>query len=1135
MAFHFRQKIKLDSKSGGLLGELIYDISASKNKELFSPTKVIVSNKAVAEWMKDRVADKYNICANLDFVVLPGAVITNIYLDNNPTSVMFNFEHATFILYQFFSNPDIYNDARFEELKPFLFDSQGNLQIYRVYQLAHQVKQIFFEYIFLRTEELFNGKLWSSQSTNWQKVVWDFLIVQIQGLNQKTFLDVFKYFTEAKEIAKLPRELYVFALPSVYPSQLKILLNLSNFTDIYWYYLPISENYYGDLLAPSARLKLEKKLLGYPDLNIDDLYLLDGNPLVANLGQQSRELTELLISNGVQIDFGGSTLFENNYYSNSSILNVIKNDILDIKYRLRPEFRLQKTAGYYEDPIDAIETTSIQINVCYNKMREVQVMFNSIAEVLQNDNSLKLSDILITAPDIDDYAPYIEAVFNNEYVENSSGETMKIPYAISGNRRHKEASILETLMLLFEVPYHLPVTFLLDVISDANVMNNLDLDDKDIDLISHWLKENNVHFGYSKDDYSKLGYSLQDIYGLRRFLVNLTLGLYIPNVISTNNCHTPTFVLDDLYAPYDNLEFAQSELLNKLIKVVDTIVLVRNFIYTDEVTLCNSSLDEVRGVLDAIKTSIFTIEEDQLKIDEFIGTLPTYPILVNKPIIYDMIKEFAGVISSNVRFTGKLTFSSMQNMRGIPYRVIYIMGMNFGEYPRVHTPNKISLLAKSWYIADRNYTLEDKQIFLDMIMAAQDRLLISYVGMDQNNNSAIEPSPVLSLFLETVKNSFNNNDLLNQIMIRHSLHPFYNNCSKNYSGYWKKLSGKIVDSFEDQRWNFNTYLNFRDFSAELMEKLANISAKELVNTLLYTNYNLHNILQITRYNKDNELDENESFDFNNYDMSGLLFKEFTKFDIKKLKDLASTSQLSDYLLAKGIIASGQLGIEQINAYLKAFERYSEFQPVKAITAEYVSDNGKLRIIHKFNIDASGMVTILGDHRQIKETFAKKPDLSVYAHLIVTWAILNHPRTNITDESGKLVEAPKIQAGSINLQGELKLLEYRVNSSSQDLLQTIIDFYRHSLVYPTIIHKEAIRSYLDSKYPASAYTIDQLYSKLIAEFNNSELKKIKLDPLWNGVVEKYPNLMKELADNKKDSLLNIARIYGVLSVNSNAEL
>jgi hypothetical protein len=55
------------------------------------------------------------------------------------------------------------------------------------------------------------------------------------------------------------------------------------------------------------------------------------------------------------------------------------------------------------------------------------------------------------------------------------------------------------------------------------------------------------------------------------------------------------------------------------------------------------------------------------------------------------------------------------------------------------------------------------------------------------------------------------------------------------------------------------------------------------------------------------------------------------------------------------------------------------------------------------------------------------------------------------------------------------------------------------------------------------------------FNNSELKKIKLDPLWNGVVEKYPNLMKELADNKKDALLNIARIYGVLSVNSNAEL
>ena len=933
---------------------------------------------------------------------------------------------------------------------------------------------------------------------------------EISSRGEKTYLDIFKYYMNSNNTFNAPKELFIFNLPSVYPSQLKILLKMSKYIDIHWYYSPISEGYYGDLLSPLARIKLEKKIMGYPNLNIDDLYLIDGNPLVADLGGQSREFIELLLNNGIEIDF-----LNNNNPNNfpKTMLDIIKDDILKIKYRLDSQLRLNKNSDFYADPINISDKSTIKINICYNKMREVQVMFNTIADILNQDNSLKLNDILITAPNIDDYATYIEAVFNNEYVESVFLEQKKIPYTINGVKKYTKISIFESIELLFSVPYHTPITFLITVISDTNIMKNLQLSNQDIELITMWASENNVHFGYAKDDYHKLGYQDNDIYSLKRFIINLTYGLFIPNEISKKANYLPIITLDDTYVPYDNLEFSDTELLNKLVKIIDIIISIRDFLYIDEVTVTTRDLNDFKTLLIDIKESIFSIEQDQFYLDELIASINESNLPINRLIILNMINEFGKTSKTNSLFSGNLQFSSMQDVRGVPFKVVYIMGMENGKFPRIHTPNKLSILSNYWYIADRNYNLEDKQNFLELVMMAKSKLIISYVGINEKNNNNLDPNPMLNLFFEVIANSFGK-DSLDSIMTKHSLHPFYNNLSRNYSGYWKQLSGKVTNSTFRNKWSFNHPIN--SSNDEL-----NICADVLIKTLLYTNCNLYHKLQISSY-KNLEVCDDESFEFSNRNISKLMFKELQKLNLNSQLILKLKTQIIEYMSSKGIVSSGKFGKDQSLSYLKVFDIFLQYNNHKDIVIEYINQELNIQITQKYSLASNGILYIFNDLNNIRDEFHKESyDAAMYAKILVYWSLINHPKTIIYDEQRNIIAKPKIIVNLINLKGEIQELEFGMNCTSEVLLNKIINYYINSLNHPTLFHKKAIQSYDKSKKP------QQIYQELLKTYNNYDLEKLKSDPIWSSLINNYESLLDN--PNFTNPLLNLVEIFNSIII------
>ena len=1150
----FFQSVNLGTGTNkpGLFEIFHVHLSEFKSASMFKKMQVIVPNHAFASWLRDNVTRLDGVCANLDFVVLVGTVLEQIYLLNNTNAQFFDFRQAKYIIYEYLVTTPIFTEDA-TELNHYIFNND-KLDHFRVYQLASQLQQIFHEYVYLRTEELLN--IDNSKLPLWQQHIFNHLLRVING--RKTFLDIYQYFVNSdldKVKLDLPERLFIFGLTSIYPSQLKVLLRLSNFMTIYWYYQPCSYEYYGDLLSTKARASLEKKLLRKPDLSIDDLYLTDGNPLLANLGQQSREFIELLNSSGIEV-YSFRNDYDNRHDSANSMLSIIQDDIRQLNYRIRAEYRLEKDNRFYVDPLqlqsdigDTVydlpnQQNSIKINICHNRMREVQVLFNELAQVLTLNPYLAFSDIMVTAPDIDDYAAYITAVFDNENVLLPDNRRLKLPYAVTGHRQQRSYKIIDTIKLILNLPYNLPVNYLVELLMQTEIQKSLEIDNNAVDLVKCWLADNHTNFGLDETDYNKYGYEDYGVHSLRVFLQNLVLGACIPEPVLMNQNNLPVYIDNNhhVFTPYDNLDMAQINLCNKLIGLIDLLSRVRQLLYVDRNTYTEITIQQLHEFLTQIQQQLFKEAESELLLNKFIGSLLDVKneLIVNLPIINQLIDEYNAEIKSRIRFEGKISCASLQYIRNIPYKVIYVLGLNFGEFPSNYQPNQLSILAKDWYLADRNYNIEDKQMFLDTILAAREQLFLSYIGRKETDNSIIKPSPVLGLFINTLGQSYmdfwDGSDPLKlkynykNIITQHSLHPFYNNYARNYSEFWHKLAAITGETMKSRRWDFT-----RVSRVVLTDEQKNIyyqpKIKDLIETFCYTNRNLYKIIGLSVFDNEIELEDKESFLLFDRSIAKALFIFFNQHS-----GGASPEEMRSYLEAKGILSYKHVGEIQFDYYWQLYQLYCEKYPQEFLPfqCDYSIKRGdetiQVIINDKVMIDGNTIV-ICDSYDRISEGElpVKLESISYQLRMKALLISLMVCDNRFVSDGNVTIDGVLIRLLRSN--GEVRDFKIWVD---QSIIQfdTFIKYYLRSLTYPVLIHRGAIQEYAkkanetDRKGNLKNSGIDCINAakgKYLADFNNYELESLYEDVIFGDVADNYFELIEDIG-----GVNDIVRIGEVLS-------
>ncbi len=100
--------------------------------------------------------------------------------------------------------------------------------------------------------------------------------------------------------------------------------------------------------------------------------------------------------------------------------------------------------------------------------------------------------------------------------------------------------------------------------------------------------------------------------------------------------------------------------------------------------------------------------------------------------------------------TGALTMCSLEPMRAVPHRVVVLLGMDDGAFPRGAGSDGDDVLLRDPLVGERDRRGEDRQLFLDAVTAATEHLLVLYSGADERTGASRPPAVPVGELLDAL-------------------------------------------------------------------------------------------------------------------------------------------------------------------------------------------------------------------------------------------------------------------------------------------------------------------------------------------------------------------------------------------------
>ena len=124
--------------------------------------------------------------------------------------------------------------------------------------------------------------------------------------------------------------------------------------------------------------------------------------------------------------------------------------------------------------------------------------------------------------------------------------------------------------------------------------------------------------------------------------------------------------------------------------------------------------------------------------------------------------------------TGHLTVCTLYPMRSVPHRVVCLLGLDDGAFPRKSPRDGDDLMLEEPHVGERDPRSEDRQLLLDALLAASDHLVITYAGNDERTNIPRPPAVPVGELLDVVDATVRTEGrpAREQVVVRHPLQPF---------------------------------------------------------------------------------------------------------------------------------------------------------------------------------------------------------------------------------------------------------------------------------------------------------------------------------------------------------------------------
>jgi exodeoxyribonuclease V gamma subunit len=754
-----------------ILAEALAEVMGTPLSSPLDKEVIIVMSKGMERWLSMQLAQRLGVCANCRFH-FPNTFVRDIFqtvVPNLPERSSFDPEVMTWRIMK--RLPDFVTKSGFESLRNYLGDTGGHL---KRFQLSERIADTFDQYLIFRPDMIFG---WEKKRENhWQAVLWRDLV---KGNKERHRAALAKVFLEAlkdssTEIEGFPERVSVFGMSALPRFHMEVLAGLSRFTQVNLFLMNPCGEYWGDIVSDWTIQRATSRQ-DTQDLTIEKLHLEKGNGLLASMGTLGRDFFELVND----FDCKESTSFEDPGEDN--LLFCLQSDILNLRDRQQ---------NLKEKKRISLDDSSIQIHSCHSPMREIEVLHDQILQMFEEDPSLMPKDILVMTPDIESYAPYIQAVF-----DTPTDEAKKIPISIADRSIRRESELIETFLAILNLcGSRFGASQVLSILESPTVQRKFGLVETDLDLIRKWVKDTRIRWGIDDENRGQMGLPSFPENTWKAGMERLLLGYAMPGQDES--------MFGDVL-PYDHMEGSEAMVLGKFLEYATQL-----FTHVQPLTQ-PSTLNDWSTTLREILDRFFMPDEDTeremqalRRILNGLGSIQETSVF-DEEIHIKVIKYHMGHSLEREGFgygfiTGGVTFCAMLPMRSIPFKIICLVGMNSDAYPRQSKLLGFDLIAKHPKPGDRSRRNDDRYLFLEAMLSAREKLYISHVGQSIQDNSPIPPSVLVSELMDYIDQGFEipSREILDQIVRKHRLQAF----SPEYFKEDEKLFSYAEENYQAAQW-----------------------------------------------------------------------------------------------------------------------------------------------------------------------------------------------------------------------------------------------------------------------------------------------------------------------------------------------
>jgi len=724
-------RVHTASRVEDLLDPLLERLRHGLPGDPFTPITIVVQSRGMQRWLSHQLAQRLDrdgrgIAANLEFP-FPGAMIDRIVAacrEQDPGRDPWSPDRLVWSvvseLRAGMEHPELARLVRHLAAADAPVD-RGT------WALARSIADVFDRYALYRPQlasRWAHGEAVGPEGgaldarSRWQPHLWEALVART-GVEptQRLQRTIDRLRDPAGEIDDLPAALLSFGISGLPPRHLDVLAALATRQPVELF-VPTASATRWEAIAAARRTGQPR-----PDAH---------HPLLVSCGRLLDDAAELLLEHGSVASTSGEPP------RSSTLLEALQVGIRGDRAPDRDEpFPLEVVAGRSVD-------RSVQIHACHGPARQVEVVRDVILGELADDPTLEPRDVLVMTPDIDTYAPLVQAAFGG------TEQLPAVPVTIADRHIGRTNPVADALLAILDLAAgRVRATEVLDVVGRDVVRQRFGLSTDDLDVISGWVATSGIRWGIDEQHRERAGQPADRVhtwrFGLDRLLLGATMADEDDRTVGDVTPH------DDLEGGAVEVVGRFAEACSSVFDVVERCQTSRPFagwvdLLVQTLEVCMAAPTEARWQVQEVRQALEGLRDDPLADQGPAGDL-VLDLGAVRRIVEGSLQAPRGAAGYE---TGAVTLCALVPMRSIPHRVVCLIGLDDRAFPRPEARAGFDLLDRDLRVGDRDRRAEDRSLFLEAVLAARQSLVVTTTGHDVRTGEERPPAVPLAELLDVL-------------------------------------------------------------------------------------------------------------------------------------------------------------------------------------------------------------------------------------------------------------------------------------------------------------------------------------------------------------------------------------------------